>query len=45
MQPNANLVSQNFIFAKSGCYKPTTLRRNLALEIQMRSEITKGDLL
>jgi hypothetical protein len=28
-----------------GCYKPTPLKRNLALEIRTRSEITQGNLL
>jgi hypothetical protein len=28
-----------------GCYKPTPLKRNLALEIQTRSETTLGNLL
>jgi hypothetical protein len=25
-----------------GCYKPTSLKRNLTLEIHMRSEMTQG---
>jgi hypothetical protein len=45
MQPNALLAWQNFIYAKSGCYKPITLKRNLAAEIWMCWERALGNLL
>jgi hypothetical protein len=45
MQPNALLIWQNFIIVKSGCYKPTPLKSNLALKIQEGLENNSGNLL
>jgi hypothetical protein len=47
MQPNTLLAWQNFIAAKSGCYKatPAPSKRNLALEIWTRWERALGNLL
>jgi hypothetical protein len=45
MQPNALLVLAKIYYSKSGCYKPTPLKRNLALDIQKHWEIARGNLL
>jgi hypothetical protein len=45
MQPNALLTWQNFIIAKSGCYKPTLLKRNLTPKIRKHWGKALGNLL
>jgi hypothetical protein len=45
MQPNALLIWQNFIIAKSGCYKPTPLKGISPMRFWKLSGITGGNLL